>query len=249
MNKNIHLIYKNEGETPLFVMEEYRKEKGISKEVSLTYAGRLDPMAKGMLIVLEGEEVFNKEKYNNLKKTYKFQIFFGFSTDTGDILGKVKIQNSKIKSEITENKIQETLKTFIGKQEQKYPMYSSKTVKGVPLWQYARGDLQLEEIPKHEIEIFDLKLEGLEKKKGEEILNEVQNRIQKLSGDFRQEEIISSWKESLENLEEEFFIATCIAEVSSGTYIRVLAESVGEKLNTSSLAYSIERIQIGDYKM
>ena len=70
-----------------------------------------------------------------------------------------------------------------------------------------------------------------------------------MSGDFRQEEIINSWKESLEDLKEEFFIATCVAEVSSGTYIRVLAESVGEKLNTPSLAYSIERIQIGDYKL
>ncbi len=249
LKKGIHLIYKNEGETPLFAMEEYRKEKGIPKEISLTYAGRLDPMAKGLLLVLSEDEVFNKEKYTNLKKIYKFQILFGVSTDTGDVLGIVT-SNKKQETKIQNTEIQKILKSFVGKQEQNYPMYSSKTVNGIPLWQYARGDLKLEEIPKHEIEIFDLKLEGLEIKKGKEILNEVENRTQKLSGDFRQEEIINSWKESLENLkEEEFFIATCIAEVSSGTYIRVLSESIGEKLNTPSLAYNIERIQIGEYKL
>jgi tRNA pseudouridine(55) synthase len=250
MNKNIHIINKKEGETPLFAMEEYRKEKGILKEVSLTYAGRLDPMASGLLIVLEGDEVFNKEKYNNLKKTYKFQILFGFSTDTGDILGKVKNHKSESKSNISEEEIQKILKSFIGKQEQNYPMYSSKTVKGIPLWQYARENLDLKEIPKHEIEIFDLKLNNFETKKGKDILLNIENRIKKLSGDFRQEEIINSWKETLKDfLEQEFVVAECVADVSSGTYIRVLSESIGEKLNTQSLAFSIERIQIGEYKI
>ncbi len=250
VKKGIHLIYKNEGETPLFAMEEYRKEKGIPKEISLTYAGRLDPMASGLLIVLEGDEVFNKEQYNNLKKIYKFQILFGVSTDTGDILGKVKNKNSEHKNNISEEEIQKILESFVGKQEQNYPMYSSKTVNGIPLWQYARENLYLKEIPKHEIEIFDLKLEELEIKKGKEILNDVENRIKKLSGDFRQEEIINSWKETLKDfLEQEFVVAECIADVSSGTYIRVLSESVGERLNTQSLAFSIERIQIGEYKI
>jgi len=251
VKKGVHLIYKNKGETPLFAMEEYRKEKGIPKEISLTYAGRLDPMAKGLLLILSGDEVFNKEKYTNLKKIYKFHILFGVSTDTGDILGKVK-NSPQVRpvEKIQNTNMQEVLKSFIGKQEQQYPMYSSKTVNGIPLWQYARDGLHLEEIPKHEIEIFDLQLEVLEIKKGKEILNDVENRIQKLSGDFRQEEIIHSWKENLKNsIEEEFIVVTCVTEVSSGTYIRVLSESVGDKLNVPALAYSIERIQVGKYKI
>ena len=53
----------------------------------MTYAGRLDPMASGLLIVLAGEETKNKEKYLNLDKEYLFEVLFGFKTVTYDFLG------------------------------------------------------------------------------------------------------------------------------------------------------------------
>ena len=51
------------GETPLEALEAFRARNKKYKNEKMTYAGRLDPMAEGVLIVLVGEEVHNKEKY------------------------------------------------------------------------------------------------------------------------------------------------------------------------------------------
>ena len=46
------LIEKREGQTPLQALDELRIARPELAEVSLTYAGRLDPMASGKLLVL-----------------------------------------------------------------------------------------------------------------------------------------------------------------------------------------------------
>jgi len=52
------------------------------------YAGRLDPMAHGVLVLLVGEENKKREKYEKFVKEYLFQCIFGVATDTYDILGR-----------------------------------------------------------------------------------------------------------------------------------------------------------------
>jgi tRNA U55 pseudouridine synthase TruB len=67
------VIHKHIGETPLEALERFRRMQ-IEKEtdldskrnwqiVPMTYAGRLDPMAEGELLILIGDECRNKEKY------------------------------------------------------------------------------------------------------------------------------------------------------------------------------------------
>ena len=82
MPDNVIIAYKNIGETPLECLERHRKERSIDKDIPMTYAGRLDPMAEGLMILLVGEECKNKDKYLGLDKTYEFKILVGFSTDT-----------------------------------------------------------------------------------------------------------------------------------------------------------------------
>ena len=67
-------IYKNEGETPLECLERFRVEQPIYKDAVLSYAGRLDPMAEGVMLVLVDEENKNREKYLSLDKTYEVEI-------------------------------------------------------------------------------------------------------------------------------------------------------------------------------
>jgi len=57
------LANKKIGETPL----ELIKRVAFNK-TPVTYAGRLDPMAEGLMILLIGSEVKEKEKYLNLIK-------------------------------------------------------------------------------------------------------------------------------------------------------------------------------------
>src|SRR3989344_7692285 len=151
----------------------------------MTCAGRLDPMASGLLIVLAGEETKNKEKYLALDKEYEFEVLFGFSTDTYDILGKVHhydIINNVIminSRDVLEKAIKENLKFFTGKFIQTYPAYSSKTVKGKPLFEYAREGLDVE-APKREVLVKQLKFFKLRKIGTKALLVNIEKRIRKV---------------------------------------------------------------------
>jgi tRNA pseudouridine55 synthase len=80
-------LYKKVGETPLECLERFRKNHPKFKNQKMTYAGRLDPLAEGELLVLVGESCKNKEKYLKLDKEYLVDILFGFETDSYDLLG------------------------------------------------------------------------------------------------------------------------------------------------------------------
>ncbi|MCE9548798.1 tRNA pseudouridine(55) synthase TruB, partial [Candidatus Nomurabacteria bacterium] len=83
--KKVIVLNKKEGETPLQALDKFRVKNKEYKYIKMTYAGRLDPMASGLLLALAGEETKNKEKYLKLKKEYDFEVLFGFATDTYDI--------------------------------------------------------------------------------------------------------------------------------------------------------------------
>ena len=212
----------------------------------MTYAGRLDPMASGLLLVLLGEETKNKEKYLKLDKEYEFEILFGFATDTYDVLGKVisnyelTITNYELKKQIKNELVK-----FTGKFIQQYPIYSSKTVKGKPLFAYARGGEEVE-IPERDVDVKSLKFIKLRKINNKKLLENIERRIAKVNGDFRQEEILKIWKKRLKK-ENNFYITTFKIKCSSGTYVRGIANSLGEKLNIPSLAFSIKRTRVGKY--
>jgi tRNA pseudouridine(55) synthase len=305
MNKVLNL-YKQAGETPLECILRFKKINPEYENVKMTYAGRLDPLAEGVLLVLTGEEVYNKEMFLNLKKEYEVEVLFGFETDTFDILGllkseirstksetnsKSKIQN--FKKELTNfavvslggylsarpeadelrrgrtsfqqktmcdrfvnsddrslwrNNVEEALKKFVGKNIFEYPPYSSKTVNGKPLFSFARsGELDDIEIPKREIEIFNLEIIDNRKINSKDLLKDIEEKINKVKGDFRQEIIISKWREVLEKNDTDFQIIKIRAEVSSGTYMRTLAYEWGKALGVSALAYHIKRTRVAEF--
>jgi tRNA pseudouridine55 synthase len=246
--KKIVLINKKEGETPLEAVSLFRKKNKEYKEAKITYAGRLDPMAKGLLLLLVGDEVKNKEKYLSLDKEYEFEILFGFSTDTYDVLGKVlKKHNSAIHKIELEKKVKDSLKYFKGKFLQKYPIYSSKTVLGKPLFQYGR-DGEKVDVPEREVLVKKISFIKLRKIKKEKLSNDLIKRISKVKGDFRQKEILLKWEKLLkETALSDYFIASFKISCSSGTYVRGIANSLGERINTPALAYSIKRTKIGKY--
>ena len=80
---------KELGETPLECIERARIELGLDANMPMTYAGRLDPLASGKLLILMGEECKEKEKYLGYDKEYEIEVLFGIKTDTGDALGQI----------------------------------------------------------------------------------------------------------------------------------------------------------------
>lgn len=215
----------------------------------MTYAGRLDPMASGLLIVLAGEETKNKEKYLALSKEYESEVLFGFSTDTYDILGKVQHTDKLefVSMSDLKNKIQQSIKFFTRKFIQKYPAYSSKTVKGKPLFAYAREGEEVE-TPEREVFVQSLKFIKMRKINNKKLFQNIEKRIEKVAGDFRQKEILKIWKKELnKKTVDYFYVASFKIKCSSGTYVRSIANSLGEKIGVPTLAYKIKRTKIGKW--
>ncbi|NCU28420.1 MAG: hypothetical protein EOM85_01985 [Candidatus Moranbacteria bacterium] len=245
--QKVIVLNKKEGETPLQALGSFCRKHKEYKDLKMTYAGRLDPMASGLLIILAGEETKNKEKYLRLNKEYNFEILFGFATDTYDILGKVtKSRNVIVKKEILEKIIKNELKNFKGKFVQQYPIYSSKTVGGKQLFKYARDEEEVD-IPSRDVEVKSLKLNSVRKVKGEKIRQNIIKRIGKVKGDFRQKDILKIWSKKVTD-ENYFFIASLTIKCSTGTYVRGIANSIGENIDIPTLAWSIKRTQIGRFK-
>jgi tRNA pseudouridine(55) synthase len=257
-------LYKNKGETPLECIKRFKNDNPEYKDEKMTYAGRLDPLAEGLLLVLVGEECKNKDKYLGLDKEYELDILLGFSTDTYDILGKV-VSCLCERSEANQyyfcddsgllryarKDIQNKLESFVGKFSQKYPPYSSKTLKGKPLFEYAKeGSLDNEEIPQKEVEIKKIEILDYKNIKKVDLEIYIKESVSLVSGDFRQEEIIESWKNSLEKSPlKEYIIISVKVICTSGTYMRSLANSFGLKVDIPALAFNIKRLKMGDFKL
>ncbi len=236
-------LYKNIGETPLECLERYRKTKPELKDIPMTYAGRLDPMAQGLLLILIGDECKEKEKYLGFDKVYDIEVLFGIKTDTGDVLGII----SEVKTDkVNINNI--NLNKYKGSFEQSYPIYSSKTVNGEQLHTLARrGDLP-DEIPTKSVEIYDIINLGQYDILGKDLSNNSISNINKVNGDFRQKEIIGKW----ENFKQQhgditFQVIKLRVSCSSGTYMRSLAERIAKELGSIGIAISINRIRLGDF--
>lgn len=212
------IIHKKLGETPLQALENYRLEAKIEKSIPMTYAGRLDPMAEGALIILIGKECKEKQKYNNLDKEYEVEILLGLETDTYDLLGLFQKEN-----EITEVDFKPV--KFI----QEYPKFSSKRL-------FKEDE---EEIPTKEVEIYKIENLGERDISKQDLENEIKNRISLVKGDFRQDLILEKWNEYFSKTNRNSYKIVKIKVLcSSGTYMRSLANSV------NSLAFSIKRTRI-----
>ena len=97
---NIFNVFKPIGISPLDAIKTLKEKYPELKDEKMTYAGRLDPLAEGVLLILAGNAVHEKEKYLKLDKEYEGEILFGFTTDTYDILGLPKKNNHALISRL-----------------------------------------------------------------------------------------------------------------------------------------------------
>jgi len=233
-------INKKIGETPLDCIKRLKKENNSFKDIPMTYAGRLDPLAEGELIILGGEDVHRKDEFTKLDKCYEFSVLFGVSTDTGDLMGLIKNKVDGRVPEINGKDLKEKIQKMVGVWNMKYPVYSSKNVDGKPLFQYARDGKLPQNIPTKEVEIKSIEQGEIKTLSSNEVLKYMENVVSKVSGDFRQEEIIKKWNQTL-NPEDSFQVVEIKTTVSSGAYMRALAERIGELFGVPALAYYIKR--------
>lgn len=145
------LIDKEKKMTSYDVVHEMKKKLKMKK---IGHTGTLDPDTTGLLVVACGRAtkfipIISDEKI----KVYEAEITFGIHTDTYDISGEV-IEENKI--EVNNAMIDTIIEDFIGKQEQRPPIYSAKKVNGKRLYDYARNNQEVE-IKNQKIEVFEIK--------------------------------------------------------------------------------------------
>ncbi len=222
------------------------------KDTVLSYAGRLDPMAEGVMLVIVGEENKERERYLVLDKEYECEMLLGVGTDTYDVLGRIGDVTPAPVSTPARAIIESSLALFVGKYVQKYPPFSSKTVKGKALFQLAKdGELREEDIPSREVEVYSTEVLSVGDISAQILEARILKNISLVQGDFRQEKIITGWKKFFESqpADEKFPVIKIKISCGSGTYIRSIAHELGKKLGVPAIALSIFRTKVGEYGM
>jgi Pseudouridine synthase len=213
----------------------------------MTYAGRLDPMAEGVLIVLCGEKNKERDTYTSLDKDYEFEFVLGVETDTFDVLGK--ITGTKGGTASIED-VEKVLSKYRGRIVQKYPPFSSKVVNGEPMFALARsGKLAEADIPTHEVEVKSLELIGTTTQTVKDFSHWIKDALRRIEGDFRQTEILNMWEDYLGALSPDQCLTTFKMRVSSGSgfYVRQLVSDIGRDLGVGAVTTAILRTRVGPF--
>ncbi len=263
------VLHKKRGQTPLDVLSAYKAIHPELSDVPMSYAGRLDPMAEGKLLVLIGDECKRQDTYTKLDKEYEIEVLLGVKTDTGDVLGipTTDRENGKKDSFLNSNEtnlssrflsaVRDAIKHEVGSHSRKYPVFSSRTVNGKPLFLYSlEGTLDTITIPEHIETIYRIKDQGSYQLTKDELRIRISKLLadvprsdepsKVLGADFRQDEVRARWEELLKGISDQKFTILKLRIIcGSGSYMRTLAERIGKSLGTNSLALSINRTKIG----
>ncbi len=197
------VIDKPIGITSHDALYEIKKKYHTNK---VGHCGTLDPFASGMLIVAINDYTKLLTLLDKSTKTYEGIITLGTKTDTYDKTGEIIETLPVLKhSQIAIEDLVE--KKYLGKINQKVPIYSAIKVNGKKLYEYARNNEEVE-IPTKAIEIFNFDIKLISP-------NEIAFNI----------------------------------KVSSGTYIRSIANDLAIDLKTVGHLSSLRRLSINDTKL
>ena len=126
------------------------KNKYSIKKIKVGHAGTLDPLATGLLIICTGKKTKEISKFQNQTKEYSGEILLGSTTPSFDL--ETEFDNTYNTNHLTEKLILETTKKFLGKIQQKPPIYSAIKKDGKRLYESARKGIKID-IDSREIEI------------------------------------------------------------------------------------------------
>ncbi|MBR3252808.1 tRNA pseudouridine(55) synthase TruB [Candidatus Saccharibacteria bacterium] len=194
-------------------------------KVKVGHTGTLDPFATGLLILLSGRFTKKSNEFLKLDKVYETTIKLGYISTTGDVEG-----------EISRYSVSEPRRKPLSPQG--FSRFGSRC--------RAAQSPQLNSV-KSIISTFVGEIEQTPSKFSAIKING--QRAYKLARKGAEFEVPSRKVTiyNIEILEYEYPILKLRCHVSSGTYIRTLAEDIGEKLGVGAYCESLRRLKIGDY--
>ena len=244
-------FYKEPGITPLQFINTIKKQYPDKK---ICYTARLDPMARGIIPVLFGEECKDMHVYTNLSKTYEVKVIIGLKTDSDDVLGILEdniidsLDNTSISLYLYKYKYFFEIDNEITI-EQKYHYFSTKAL-------LARSKSKDTDTTNtntehsHSVKLFSSKIIDSGYLDFKEWINECINIIDKVdkTKNFRQKEIIEQWqnlvKQEKENTNMKINYITLQLYVGSGFFVRQFIRDVSDTLGIPLMCYDINRISI-----
>ncbi|MEX2803965.1 tRNA pseudouridine(55) synthase TruB [Streptococcus sp. H31] len=129
------------------------KLRKILQEKKIGHGGTLDPDVVGVLPIAVGKATRIIEYMMDSGKVYQGQITLGFSTTTEDAGGQL-VDRTPVTDDLSEKTVDLAMQTFIGRIEQKPPMYSAVKVKGRRLYDYARRGETVER-PVRQVSVYE----------------------------------------------------------------------------------------------
>ena len=158
MKHGMLLIAKESGMTSHDVVARARR---ILKTKEIGHAGTLDPMAKGLMLLLVGEGTKLSQFLLEKDKKYRVQFRFGERSDTLDTTGNIEKTNLPIPPL---EKIRDQVLGLHGALDLSIPKFSAKQVNGERLYDLARKGVDFVAPRKTMtfwgIEIHDLHMQG-----------------------------------------------------------------------------------------
>ena len=193
-------------------------------KIKVGHTGTLDPFATGLLILLSGKMTKKSNEFLKLDKVYEATLKLGYTSTTGDPEGKIR------------RYLVEGISEAAAEKERPSPVKTGAR-DATPKLNTVRSCLEsfIGEINQKVPAFSAIKING--------------QRAYKLARkgvDFetptRKIEIYS-----IEILDYNYPELKIRTHVSSGTYIRTLAEDIGEKLGTGAYLTALRRTKIGNY--
>ena len=143
---------KSEGITST---KEGSKLKSIFNTKKIGHVGTLDPFATGLLIIGVNKGTKAITFFDDFSKEYVATIKLGIATDSMDLTGKEIVR--KVVPNLSLDKINEVLRSFLGKSQQLPPMTSAIKINGQKLYKLAHQGKEIDR-PLRDIEVFDIEL-------------------------------------------------------------------------------------------
>ena len=152
----ILIVNKSEGFTSRDVVNKLSK---IFNTKKIGHTGTLDPIAKGVLVVVIGKYTKLCEDLTQTFKEYIATFKLGILTDTLDITGKILDEKDVT---VTEEEIRNVIASYKCVYDQEVPIYSSVKINGRKLYEYARNGENVV-LPKRKVDIKNIEIIDINK--------------------------------------------------------------------------------------
>ncbi len=202
--------------------QDFRLSARGSK-IRVGHTGTLDPFATGLLILVLGSYTKRAQEFSGMDKTYEAEMILGVTSTTGDPEGEV----TGYSGQVTADRLEQVTS---GKRQVTSHQPSKKQLEAV-----FAGFVGVQMQMPHKFsakkvdgqKAYDLARAGKEVKL-----------------EPKQVEVYS-----LELIDYSYPTVKFTATVSSGTYIRSLAEDIGKELGTGAYLSALRRTTVGNYRV